>query len=334
MNLFIHFAQPWLCAIGLFVFILALFVRYNWSKPTAYVYPLTSFLKERKKQASFFYVYFFNVLRFVSLLILVILIGKPQISDSKSRIHVEGVDIVLTLDVSGSMEVFDDLRDQRSRWDIAQAEALSFIDKRDNDAIGLVIFGAYAVTQCPLTLDKRILKTVASQLKIGMPNPEMSHGTVLIKGMLTAARRLQKSSAKSKVIVLLTDGVPTDGDIPYEEAISLVKKMGIKVYTIGVGSEEGGFMKNPMFGGVQRCSTTFNKNLLQRIARDTGGRFFEAKKSKDLKIIYEKIDQLEKVTYETEVYNNYKDYFAPFLWFVMMLLMFEICMATFVWFLL
>lgn len=329
--LYFHFAHPWYAFLAAAGLIIGAFIRYKWYQPTSYVYPLTNFLKQKNLQASSWYSNFFYYIRLASLLLIVLLIGKPQYVDNKSKINVEGIDIVLVLDVSKSMECFDDLQDRRSRWQVAKSEALNFIDKRDNDAIGLVIFGRYAIARCPLTHDKRVLKSIISQLEIGMPSADMSQGTMLSQSILTAARRLQKSKAKSKVMVLLTDGTPTQGDLPAKDVIEIAKKMDIKIYTIGVGGDHGGLVDDRVFG-VHAVGAPLNKELLQGIAHQTGGKFFEAKKPKDLKMIYDKIDQLEKVSYETEVYSKYHDYFLPILWWVIMLCMFELIMATFVWF--
>lgn len=331
MSTYFHFAHPWYIVYAVSLLCLAIFIRYQWYKPTVYVYPLTTFLKNEQVQASSFYIRFFYWLRVASLCLMALLIGKPQFVDSKSKVTVEGIDIVLALDVSKSMECFDDLNDRRSRWEVARTEALRFIDKRENDSIGLVIFGRYAIARCPLTADKQVLKNIISELEIGMPTYDMSQGTMLAQSILTAARRLQKSKAKSKVMVLLTDGMPTQGDLPVPEVVDIAKKLGVKIYTIGVGGDQGGLIQDPIFG-VQSVGAPLNKKLLQDIAQATGGKFFEAKKPKDLKHIYDTIDKLEKVSYETELFNKYHDYFLPILWWVIMLILFEVCMATFVWF--
>lgn len=331
MNSYFHIAYPAYLLYAIFVLIGALLMKYFWSRPHFYIYPLAAFLRQKNVQASSFYQKFFFWIRLTSLLLMALLISKPQYVDSKSKITVDGVDIVLTLDVSESMKCFDDMHDRRSRWEVARSEALRFVDKRENDAIGLVIFGRYAIARCPLTNDKRVLKSIIESLEIGMPSYDMAHGTMLAQSIVTSTRRLQKSKAKSKVIVLLTDGTPTPGDLPMQDAIDIAKKMQIKIYTIGVGGDQGGYVQDPVFG-VQAVGAPLNKQLLKAIATETGGKFFEAKKPKDLKAIYDKIDQLEKISYETEVYNKYYDYFLPFLWWSIALILLELLMATFWWF--
>ena len=331
MSLYFHIAYPWYLFYAVLILLSAVCIRYFWCFFSYYAYPLTTFLKQKKAQASSFYPRFFFWIRFVSLSLMALLIAKPQIVDSKSKVTVEGVDIILTLDMSESMKMFDDIQDQRSRWEVAKNEALRFVDKRENDAIGLVIFGRYAVTRCPLTHDKRVLKSIIENLEIGMPGCNMEHGTMLAQSIVSSARRLQKSKAKSKIIVLVTDGTPTEGDIPIQEAIDIAQKMHVKIYTIGVGGDQGGYVRDSIFG-IRLVGNPLNKQLLNTIATVTGGAFFEAKKPKDLKNIYDKINQLEKVSYETEVYNKYLDYFLPLLWWTIVLVLFELFMATFVWF--
>lgn len=331
MILDFHLAHPWYTFFTVVILNLGMYIRYKLYTPTSYIYPLAGFIKQKNLQASTIYSQFFYYLRLAILVLLALLTGKPQYVDTKSKINVEGVDIVLVLDVSKSMECFDDVHDRRSRWQVAKTEALRFIDKRDNDAIGLVIFGRYAIARCPLTHDKRVLKSIISELEIGMPSADMSQGTMLSQSILTAARRLQKSKAKSKIMVLLTDGTPTQGDLPARDVIEIAKKMDIKIYTIGVGGDHGGLVEDRIFG-IQAVGAPLNKKLLEAIAHETGGKFFEAKKPKDLKMIYDKIDELEKVSYETEVYSKFHDYFLPVLWFVIMLCLMELIMATFVWF--
>lgn len=331
MAMVFHFAQlkyliiAAICLIGLIVY------RLRWYVPTVYRYPLTDYIATKKLQSSLLSTHFFFWIRIISLILMVILIGKPQFVDSKSKITVDGIDIVLALDVSGSMALFDDIHDRRTRLQVAKQEALKFIEKRTNDAIGLVIFGRYALARCPLTMDKGILKTIVSDLEIGQPSNDMQMMTMLSQGLVTACRRLQNSKATSKIVVLLTDGAPSPGDLQPQDALSIAKELGIKVYTIGVGGEHGGLAQDPIFG-IQRVNTPLNKSLLEQFATQTGGQFFEAKNSKDLAVIYDTIDRLEKRKTETEMYHQYHDYFMPILWILIGLLICELLMATWVWF--
>lgn len=331
MAMFFQFGQPWwlLCGAGLVA--CAILVRTLWYQPTLYIYPLLQFIKDQKLQASLIPIQFFFWIRVAILVLLVVLLGKPQYVDSKSKINVEGVDIVLALDMSGSMCCMDDLDDRRSRLQVAKQEALHFVEQRTNDAIGLVLFGRYALVRCPLTLDKMVLKEIISDLELGQPSEDMQKDTMLSQGLITAVRRLQNSKAKSKIVVLLTDGAPSPGDLNPQDAIQVAKDLGVKVYTIGIGGSQGGFIQDPIFG-LQQSAAPLNKQLLEKIAKETGGQFFEAQKPKDLKRIYQIIDSLEKQTYQTELYAKYHDYFMPFLWIVAGLIVCECFMATWFWF--
>jgi Ca-activated chloride channel family protein len=268
-------------------------------------------------------------MRFLSLLSLLFLIGKPQLVDQKSKVTVEGIDIVMVVDVSNSMVLFDDLHDQRSRIDTAKKEAISFINKRDNDAIGLVVFGSFAITRCPLTQDKQMITSMIDQLSIDH-HDLISQGTMISQALVAGARRLQKSSAKSKVLILLTDGETSSQDIPADTALQILQKFGIKVYTIGIGGDYGGLMRDPMFG-VRQVGSKLQTDLLKHIAEKTGGKFFEAKKPKDMEIIYKEIDALEKSSYQTDIYSRYFDYFIPIVWFIIILLLIELLAITFLW---
>ena len=331
MAMFFQFAQPWWLFYGAGIAALAVALRLFWYQPTLYVYPLLQFIKDRKLQASSIPITFFFWIRIAILAVLIFLLGKPQYVDSKSKINVQGIDIVLALDMSGSMCCMDDLDDRRSRLQVAKQEALNFIEQRTNDAIGVVLFGRYALVRCPLTLDKTVLKEIISDLELGKPSEDMQKDTMLSQGLITAVRRLQNSKAKSKIVVLLTDGAPSPGDLNPKDAIQVAKDLGVKVYTIGIGGSQGGFVQDPIFG-LQQTASPLNKQLLEHIARETGGQFFEAQKPKDLKRIYQIIDTLEKQSYQTELYAKYHDYFMPFCWIVLGLIACELLMATWIWF--
>ena len=168
-----------------------------------------------------------SALHFLLLCLLALICARPQLVDSRTEVTVEGIDIVLALDLSGSMAMRDFENDPRTRIDIAKDEALEFIKKRPHDAIGLVIFGNDALSRCPITHDKKLLEETVKELHIGMIDYE---GTLLATALVTAASRLKHSKAKSKVIILLTDGNPSENDINPETAIQVAQKMGIKIY--------------------------------------------------------------------------------------------------------
>ncbi len=265
-------------------------------------------------------------MRAVSLALLVFLIAKPQLVDSHSKVSAQGIDIMLAIDISGSMEMQDDERDVRSRVEIAKAEAIRFIEKRTNDAIGLVIFAQDAVSRCPLTHDKRMVRHLVQNLQIG----QIDHlGTVLATALISAMNRLKNSKAKSKVIILLTDGEPSENDTPALVAIEAAKRLDVKVYTIGIGGDKPVFVQT-MYGIAR--SPGVNVELLKKIAHDTGGKFFMARNAQDMRTIYDTIDSLEKTDNETPVFSNYWDIFIPFIWLIITLLLTELVLSTYIWF--
>ena len=329
MGLFFRFEYIHFLYFIIPLFILIVAARRYFHNKSVYQYPLVGFLVKQYKKLSELPAQILYFLRFFSLMILMILMIKPQLIDKKSKITVEGIDIALVLDVSGSMQLFDDVHDRRTRIEVAKEEAIRFIDKRDNDAIGLVIFGKYSITRCPLTSDKIMLKSIVEKIDINQ-NDGLSQGTVLSQSIVTAARRLQKSKAKSKIMILLTDGAPTQEDIPPQDALNIAEAFGIKIYTIGIGSAEGGLFQDPSFG-IRRVGGALNQRLLQVIAEKTGGMFFEAKHPKDVAKIYDTIDSLEKSSYQADIFTKYHDYFMPLLWLAICLIMVELFLSTFFW---
>jgi Ca-activated chloride channel family protein len=307
--------------------ILCAWIRAKWHKQAVYQFPLTQHLVSQNKTTKHPYKKILFLIRFAMLAILAFLVGKPQLVDTTSKVKVEGIDIILTVDVSGSMQIQDDKNDERPRVEIAKDEAIRFINKRTNDALGLVIFGMDAVSRCPLTLDKHVLRTIVKELTVGVIDAQ---GTVLATGLLTAINRLKNSKAKSKVIILLTDGEPSENDIQPKIAIEAAKKLGIKVYTIGIGSDKEVKVMHPFYGMM--IMPKVNADLLTLIAQETGGKFFMARNAKDMRAIYDTIDSLEKTETETPIFSNYTDIFIPFVCVVLGLLFLELVLSTFMWF--
>jgi Ca-activated chloride channel family protein len=320
------FAYPYTFFFTIPVLVTLLVYRAKFFKPASYTYPLARLFKTKPLLPAH---YILHTLRFLSLVILAFLIGKPQLADTASKIQVEGVDIILALDVSGSMQCIDDIKSGYSptRLEIAKQEALRFVDKRESDPIGLVLFGRDAVSRVPLTLDKKILKDVLSTTHLGIISED---GTVLAKSILVAASRLKSAKAKSKIIILLTDGQPSPEDSSCQQALEVAKKLGIKIYTIGIGGDVG-YFNHPHFGLVP-VGSSLHRELLQAIAHETGGRFFEASKQDELRAIYDQIDRLEKTEYDETIFSNYYDIFIPFVWLVIGFVSLEFILSSFVWF--
>ncbi|MBA2307044.1 VWA domain-containing protein [Candidatus Dependentiae bacterium] len=318
--------HPYFLFIGVPLLALVAYWRWNYYKEPVYRFSSLALLrsdqvtKPWRKRIRF-------LLRLASLLALLGALARFTRPDERTKIPVKGVDIMLVLDTSGSMSIFDDLYDQRTRIDVARTEALKFIDKRHNDPIGLVIFSGVAVTRCPLTLDKAVLKQILKDTSIQTLKAD---GTVLSRAILIAANRLKKSSAKSKIMIVLTDGEPSAGDSNPDLSIELARKLGIKIYTIGIGSEKGGYINHPFYGLVN-AQGHFNEALLVKFARETGGQFFQAQNPEDMEDIYKRIDALEKTDYETPLFARYFEYFMPFLWLALLILMGELILTCFVW---
>ncbi|MBD3273194.1 VWA domain-containing protein [Candidatus Dependentiae bacterium] len=324
---FLRFAYFNLFYFFIPVFILLIIYKIKFYKSPVYKYSLLKFLESNAVKNKFHKKVLF-IIRFLILLLLIILIARPQWVDSKSNINVDGVDIILTIDVSGSMQVFDDLRDRRSRIEVAKKEAIRFIEKRIDDPIGVVIFAKDTISLCPLTIDKKILKDVVSKLELGFIDPK---GTSLGTGLAISVNRLRKSKAKSKIIILLTDGIPTPGEkISPKKAIELAKEYNIKIYTVGIGNKKGGFFEHP-FLGIQRTDEALDVNLLKEIAQKTDGKFFRANNPKEMRDIYDRIDKLEKTKIKTNIFNKYYEAFLSFVWILLLLLGLEFLLKLTVW---
>lgn len=300
--------------------------RFWWRKPTRYVYPLAATLKKNLYLGNYRKT-IFVIARFVSLSLMMFLVARPQWLDQNSHVDIKGVDIVVALDISGSMQLFDDLNDRRMRISVAQQEAIRFIEKRTNDQIGIVLFAEDAIFRAPLTLDKKFLKNIITESSIGLISP---NGTWLGTGLAMAVNRLRDSQAKSKIIILLTDGEPTPEKIDPQVAIELAKQFDVKVYTVGIGNEEGGYYTHPFFG-TQRADNKLNTELLQTIAQQTGGKFFRARNPRDMRTIYDTIDALEKTETKAEIFHNYHEAFTSLGWILLVAIGIELLLRYVLW---
>ncbi|MBK7945507.1 MAG: VWA domain-containing protein [Flavobacteriales bacterium] len=250
--------------------------------------------------------------------LLLIALARPQAEDSSEERHSEGIDIVIALDVSGSMLARDLKPD---RLEAAKRVAMDFIDGRPNDRIGLVVYEGDAFTQCPLTTDHNVLKTLFSEARSGF----IANGTAVGMGLATAVNRLRHSEAKSKVVILLTDGVNNTGAVQPLDAAMLADRMGIRVYTIGLGTR--GKALSPV-GRYPDGSLHFDyvevdldEKTLQAISAATGGRSFRATDERKLKEIYNEIDRLEKTRFKVEHFSyKVEKYHRLALWGILLVL--------------
>src|SRR3990167_6438148 len=325
-----RFANLYAFIVCLILIALFFLLRTKFYKAVTYNFTLVSYFQQRGIKSFNLPSYVNLFLRLLLLLCLAFLIGKPQFVKYRTPTKVDGIDIMLLFDVSQSMQSFDDLKDRRTRFEVAQEEAIRFVDRRVNDAVGLVIFAKDAVTRSPLTLDKNMLKSILSDLQMGKID---GTGTAISSSLLAGANRLKKSKAKSKVMILLTDGQPTVKEVPIDEVIKILNALDIKVYTIGIGAENGGYFNHPFLGLISG-NHSLNVVLLEKIALETGGQAFLAQNPTEMKNIYDQIDSLEKTIYETDIYCNYIDWFVPILLFAISLIITELVLSTFVWFIL
>lgn len=269
----------------------------------------------------------FFALRTLALVSLVLALGRLQAPDNTTQLPVQGIDIMLLFDVSHSMTNVDDAHDPRSRIQIACDQACTFVDKRLHDAFGLVLFGREVVSRCPCTQDKQLIKELLQESAYN--NIIDNRGTMLSKALLCAVNRLKDSRAPSKIIIALTDGEPTQGDIDHRIALELAHKFQIKIYTIGIGSDTPIQIIHPLYGLVELPA--LNTKLLTKIATSTGGQFFLAKNPRDMKAIYEHIDALEKHEQQVPLFTRYTDYFMPFLVCAFLCSVAEILLASLWW---
>lgn len=264
------------------------------------------------------------VLRATALALLVVALARPQDVERLSNTSTEGIDIMLSIDVSGSMLARDFKPD---RITAAKEVAGSFVADRYGDRIGLVAFAGEAYTQSPLTTDQGTLQTLLSRIRSGL----IEDGTAIGNGLATAINRLRESEAKSKVIILLTDGVNNRGEIAPLTAAEIAKAQGIRVYTIGVGTE--GMAPYPavdMFGEttfVQR-KVEIDEKTLTSIAEMTGGRYFRATDKAKLKAIYDEINQMERSKVEVSEHVTYHELYLDWLLGALALLLLEFLLST------
>lgn len=303
------FAHPWV--FGLFIILPALVIwyikKYNRRQAVIRVSSVHAFTVSSSKN---YYRHVPFILRILALSALIIALARPQQRNDQEHIQGEGIDIVLCMDVSGSMGSRDILP---SRMDVAKEVAEKFVMGRPVDRIGLVVFSGESFTQCPITTDRN---TLIAQIQRLESRRFLKDGTVIGEGLATAVDRLSQSDAKSKVIILITDGKEDPPDtrlIDPLTALEIARAKGVKVYTIGMGAIPSTVVeitgnapsKNPAIDFI-------DEELLRNIAGQTGGKYFRARDKEGLENIYRQIDQLEKSTVEVTSYKRFRELFFPF----------------------
>ncbi|WP_298631660.1 VWA domain-containing protein [uncultured Porphyromonas sp.] len=245
----------------------------------------------------------------------VIALARPQSSNAYSTESTEGINIVLALDISGSM-LAKDL--QPNRFEAAKSVAGEFVSSRPYDNIGLVVFAGESYTQCPLTTDHAVLLNMINSVEMGLVND----GTAIGSGLATAVNRLKEIKEGSKVVILLTDGTNNSGTIAPVTAAEIAASFGIRVYTIGVGTMGEALFPIQTYLGIEYVNmpVEIDEASLKQIASTTGGQYFRATDNNSLYKIYEEIDQLEKVKMKVESFTQKEELFPPYLWVALILL--------------
>ncbi len=275
--------------------------------------------KEARKTFRHYLRHVLFAFRTIAVMLLIIVLARPQATDKFQNVSTEGIDIVLALDISGSMLARDFKPD---RLEAAKDVATEFISGRPYDRIGLVVFSGESFTQCPLTTDHAVLINLLREVQSGM----IEDGTAIGMGLATAVNRIKDSQAKSKVIILLTDGVNNRGEISPETAAQIAKTYGIRVYTIGIGTQ--GMAPYPVqtpYGiQYQDMPVEIDEGILQQIAQTTGGKYFRATDNEKLVEVYKEIDKLEKSKIDVRQFSRKEEkYLIPAI-FAFCLLLLEI----------
>ena len=285
----------------------------------------TRILQEQPKSLRVRLLHLPFILRVAVITLLSLALARPQLTNRWSSESTEGIDIMMALDISGTM-LAEDLKP--NRLEAAKQVASDFVLARPNDQIGLVVFAGESFTQCPLTIDHAVLVNLFQSVEYGM----IEDGTAIGLGLANAVNRMKDSQTKSKVIILLTDGSNNRGDIDPQTAAEIAKTFGIRVYTVGVGSygQARVPVQTPIGTQYITMDSEFDETTLQRIAQTTGGQYFRATDNSSLKKIYEQIDQLEKTKLRVREYSKHTENFAPFLYAALLCLLGEIVLRYFV----
>lgn len=262
------------------------------------------------------------LLRTIALVMIIIAIARPRSSTKMDKIDTEGIDIVLAMDVSTSMLARDFTPDRISA---AKDIAIEFISQRPSDRMGIVVFAGESYTQCPLTTDRATLINLMKEIETGL----IEDGTAIGNGLATAVARMQNSDAKSRVVILLTDGVNNSGEITPQTAADIAKTYGIRVYTIGVGANGTAPypVMTPWGVQMQNVEVEIDENLLKNIAETTGGRYFRATDNTKLSEIYSEINKMEKARTTIDSFPIYKELFTGFVLIALACLLLEVLIS-------
>ena len=316
----VHFAYTWILYFLLLIPLMAFWYwRTGRKKSSSITYSSLKIfkswspnLKERLRHSTV-------VLRLLALSLFIVAMARPQSFSSGENIYSEGIDIVMLLDISGSMLAEDF---HPNRIEAAKKVIDEFIRGRTSDRIGLVVFARESFTQCPLTIDYPVLRGLLKEIKSGM----IEDGTAIGNAIANGVNRLKDSKAKSKVMILLTDGVNNAGEVDPLTAAQIAKTFGIRIYTIGVGTIGNAPypFQTPYGIRYQMVPVEIDEGVLKQIASMTDGKYFRATNNQKLEDIYKEIDKLEKSKIEVTSYRNAKELFYGWLGGGLVLLLFEV----------
>jgi Ca-activated chloride channel family protein len=314
----IRFENPFFLA---FLLIIPLMMFYQWKGLGRSRLKFSSLdnLKCLKKPSSIFLRHILLLLRCLAIALLVMALARPQTGTKTKEVLSEGIDIILCLDTSGSMQTADFIywdelnskNERHTRLQVVKKVVSHFIKKRQYDRIGMVVFGNEAFTQCPLTLDHGVLLSFLDQLEIGM----VGHSTAIGSALGTCVKRLKGLKSKAKIVILLTDGRNNAGSVSPETAAEVARMFAVKTYTIGVGEKERPPPLKDMRFGKSYIDQwgELDEDILKGIAKTTGGTYFKATTTKALENIYRQINALEKTKVKVKEYMEYEELFRWFL---------------------
>ena len=299
-------------------------LRFKQSLPSLKVPDTTKYVKVPKT----FRLYLMHMpflLRLILMSLVVCILARPQSRHSWSNTDVEGIDIMLAVDVSTSMLAQDF---KPNRVEALKEIAQRFIEKRPNDNMGLTMFAGEASTQCPLTTDHTVLMNLYNSVDCNLAaRGILDDGTAIGDGIMNAILRLKESQAKSKVIILLTDGVNNSGNISPQTAAEIAKKYGIRIYTIGIG--RNGMAPYPLpTGGTAMLPVEIDEQTMTKISTETGGQYFRAQKNAELDAIYQDIDKMERTKFNVKQFSRRGELYQPFAIAAFVVLLLEILLRT------
>jgi Ca-activated chloride channel homolog len=308
----LRIADPWLLLL-----LLLLPLAYYWLQrkhrecQSGLIYPPSGLLSSLNLSRAQLAMQILVLIRLAGLGLMILALARPQLGSAEEDLLTEGIDIVVAIDCSGSMAAED--FQPKNRISVAKDQVRQFILGRRSDRIGLVVFAARSYTKCPLTVDYDVLLKQVEDVRLGT----IQDGTAIGNGLATALNRLRFSKAKSRVVILLTDGVNNTGEIDPLTAADLSKSLGVKIYTIGVGRE--GVAPYPVDDPVMGrrmvdIEVQIDEDLLKKIAHSTGGEYYRAVDRDSLEKIFKTIDSLEKTKIQVKSYTHYQELYGWLLW--------------------